>query len=115
MSVKTKSNNQVNVIYPKRNKYGVWSFDDDDLGIVAEPFVGDVNTVIDMFSNGKKSLEIYISKDIIPNFTLSLSRIKDSDVEGMYLLDGTDIEGWLCPCLLNYFPDYVDKIYAKIN
>lgn len=113
--VKTKKNNTVNVIYPYRSKEGIWAFDDEDINIFGEVFVGDINTMIDMFSEGKEKLTIFISSSPIPNFTLSLSRIKDSDVEGMYLLDGTDIEGWLCPCLLNYFPDYVDKIYAKIN
>jgi len=33
----------------------------------------------------------------------------------MYKLDGTDVEGWLCPCTLNYFKTYPEKIYALIK
>ena len=49
---KTKANNTVNLLNIYKTKSGVWCFDDDDLGIVAEPFVGDINRMIDMHVDG---------------------------------------------------------------
>lgn len=112
--LKTKANNTVNVIYPYRTPSGIWCFDDKDLDIVAEPFVGVINQMIDLYAKGKKNITAYISSKPIPNHTLSLTKREDAG-EGMYQLDGTEMVGWLCPCLLNYFPDYVDKIYVLIE
>jgi len=109
-----KTKNQVNVLFPTRNKYGVWSFDDADLGIVGEPFVGQINNMIDIMVPGKEACLIYCSKDPIPDYNISLTKREDVG-QGMYQMDGTDIVGWLCPCFLNYFPDYVEKVYAKIE
>jgi len=87
-------------------------FDDADLEIVAEPFVGSINSMIDMYANGRKNITAFISSQPIPNNTLCLIKVEG---EGMYQLEGTDIVGWLCPCLLNYFPSYVDRIYVLIQ
>lgn len=111
---KTKANNAVNMLDIYRTKNGVWCFNDEDLGIIAEPFVGEINTMIDMYARGKEELTVYISKEEIPNCTLSLTKL-ESEFKGMYTLNGTDIEGWLCPCLLNYFPEYVQNIYVRIK
>ena len=111
---KTKASNTVNVLHPYRTKGGIWCFDDDDLDIVGEPFVGEINTMLDMHTNGKEEATIFISSKPIHDQTLSLSK-KEELGQGIYQLDGTDITGWLCPCLLNYFPDYVDNIYVKIQ
>lgn len=109
-----KTKNQVNVLFPTRNKWGIWAFDDADLGIVGEPFVGHINLMIDMLADGKEQVLIYCSKDPIPNFNISLTKREDLG-RGMYQMDGTDVVGWLCPCLLRFLPTYTDKIYAKIE
>ena len=114
LTKKTKANNAVNILDIYRTKNGVWCFNDEDLDIIAEPFVGEINDMIDMYAKGKEELTIYISKEPILNGTLSLTRVED-EFEGMYRLDGTDIVGWLCPCLLRYFPNYINNIYVRIK
>ena len=109
-----KTKNTVNILYPYRTSCGVWCFDDKDLGIVAEPFVGAINTMIDMFTQGATQAVFYISHSPIHEHTLSLTQRPELGT-GMYQLDGTEIIGWLCPCTLNYFADYPEKIYAKIE
>lgn len=111
---KTKVGNTVNILHPYRTKGGIWCFDDDDLDIVAEPFIGKINEMIDMYADGKEGITVYISSSPIYEQTLSLSK-KEELGEGMYQLDGTEIVGWLCSCLLNYFPDYVSNIYVRIE
>ena len=111
---RTKSNNQVNLIKANRDKYGIWWFDDDDLEIFHEVFVGDINFMIDMLVPGESECLIYCSKDPIAGQNISLTRRNDLG-QGMYQMDGTDVVGWLCPCLLNYLPDYTEHIYARVE
>lgn len=111
--IKDKTKNQVNVIYPYRTKSGVWCFDDPEVELDAEPFVGAINTMIDMHADGKKQLTVYISKEHISGSTLSLDRVKKGG--GDYKLKGTDIVGWLCPATLKYFEKYPKEIHVKIE
>ncbi len=111
----TKANNVVNILYPYRSKQGIWAFDDEQLGIVGEPFIGEINIMIDMYAKGSKNLIIYISSNPLPGQSLSLTKYNDGGTEGLYQLDGTEIIGYLCPCTLNYFPGYPERIYARIE
>jgi hypothetical protein len=113
MNKPNKTKNQVNVLYPYRTKYGVWCFDDKELEIVAEPFVGSINTMIDHFAQGREEVITYISHSPIPEASGHL--IKTEEGNGWYELEGMNIKGWLCPCMLNYFEGYVDDIYFKIE
>jgi hypothetical protein len=67
-----KTQNQVNVIFPTRNEHGVWAFDDAEVGLRQEPFIGEINDMIDMFVNGATKCTIYISKDPIPDAQVHL-------------------------------------------
>lgn len=109
-----KTRNVVNFIKADRNKYGIWTFDDEDLGIVGEPFVGEINDMIDACLEGYQECTILCSQFPIPNYNISLTR-RDDLGQGMYQMDGTEVVGWLCPCFLSYFPHYVEKVYAKID
>lgn len=107
-----KTKNQVNVLYPYRSSFGVWAFDDAEVGLQGEPFVGAINTMIDMFTGGDTKAIFYISHSPIGEQTLSLTKEDDN---GHYSLDGTDIVGWLCPATFKYFEGYPEKIYARIE
>lgn len=118
IKLKDKTTNQVNVIYPYRSKEGTWAFDDEEVGLQGEPFVGIVNQMIDMYAKGKKKITAYISSEPIKDYTLVLDKLKRSlriSNEGDYVLRHTDMVGWLCPATLKYFKDYPDNIYVKIE
>jgi hypothetical protein len=111
-----KTGNQINVIFPYRDKHGIWKFDDPEVGLQAEPFVGNINLMLDTFANGKTECKVFISKDKIIDSDLSLTNIDDDkEFPGHYLLDGSSMVGWLCPATLKYFKEYPEKIYAKIE
>jgi len=127
VQLKDKTKNQINVLHPYRDQYGIWKFDDAEVELQAEPFVGDINRMIDMYANGKKQITVYISKDPMPQETLVLEKataatypdmdVTEADVlnEGWYKLKGTDIVGWLCPATLKYFEGYPDEIHVKFE
>ena len=112
--MKTKANNTVNILNIYKTKSGIWCFDDADLSIVAEPFVGEINLICDFLAKGKKELTVYISEKKIPDSDVILNQTEQKDWY-QTKVSGSNIEGWLCPCLLNYFKDYPKQIYVKIN
>lgn len=109
-----KTKNEVNILYPTRSRYGVWAFTDLSVGLYEEPFVGEINDMIDMFTDGRDQCIVYISHSPLPNANGHLLRLKEES-DGWYELEGKGISGWLCPAVLKYFQGYPDDIYFKIE
>ncbi len=117
-SLKDKSKNQVNVIFPYKGDYGIWAFDDPEVGLDGEVFVGNINTMLDILTENGDAATVYISKDPIASYNAQLIKVLDPahGIEpGWYKLQGTNMTGWLCPALLKYFEGYPDKIFARIE
>lgn len=115
-----KSNNQVNVIHPYRTQYGSWVYDDADLNVYSEAFVMGSSEVIDhLVGKDVNFFDAAISQHPLPNPTAVLTRMDDKNIEsgmnGWYHLEGTDMDHWLCGCVLDYFPGYPAKIYVAIS
>lgn len=111
-----KTRNSINILYPYRIAEDQWVYDDEDLGVYKEAFVMGssevINHLVGMKCNKFKAL---ISSSPIPEHTAKLNRIKKDGIEGWYQLEGTDMEHWLCGCVLDYFPKYPKEIYVKIE
>lgn len=110
-----KSKNIVNIIYPYRNSFRTWVFDDEDTGLVAEPFVLGSSEVIDLIVGEETNkFTLTFSKEILPGFDAKL--VKQEELgEGWYNLEDSELINWLCPATLFYFEDYPDNIYIKIS
>lgn len=103
-----------------------WRFDDPTCGLVAEPFVGSANRVIDAIieHNGAKldkehMISLFFSHVEFPGSTKLILVEEKETVPWVgtgvtYRLDGTDMEAWLCPAFYHYFDaDQVpQKLYA---
>jgi hypothetical protein len=122
LKVVDKTGNQINTIYPYKTKSG-WAFDDEEVGLKAEPFIAGIPQIINSLVGKKKSFTAHISHSKIPKATghlvkMSLDEVKFEEldeIDGWYKLEGTDMIGWLCPATLKYFKDYPDDIYFKIE
>lgn len=115
-----KSNNQVNVIHPYRTRYGSWVYDDPDLNVFMEAFVMGSSEVIDhLVGKDVNYFDATISQFPLPKPTAVLTRLDEKNSEqgmnGWYHLEGTDMDHWLCGCVLDYFPGYPEKIYVVIS
>lgn len=120
MRRKTKPNNTIMMIRPYKSG-NTWLFDDASLGINREAFVAGMSEIMDqvVLDAGLVGPEL--------GFTCFFSSIKFPTAQGMlvlckdqegatggsawYRLNGTKMQGWLCPCLLNYFPEPPEFIY----
>lgn len=112
---KIKSKNVINVLYPYRTENGTWVYDDSDIGVFKEAFVMGSSEVIDhLVGLDCNNFKLLISSNPIPNYTAKLNKL-DREYEGWYQLEGTNMEHWLCGCVLDYFENYPDNIYVKIE
>lgn len=108
--------NAINVIAPYK-LHGLWVFDDPRVGLVEEPFVAGADTMID-----RVVAEI---PDAVGGFTLIFSdtpfpghahRLVWKRAEGggdWYYSAQLEMEGWLCPALLRYFPEAPKELYVQ--
>lgn len=112
-----KTGNAVNVIYPYRTSHGTWVYDDEDLGVYSEAFVCGSSEVIDhLVGEETNTFTAAISAAPIPGYQAKLVRLDNKEgMTGWYRLDGTDMEHWLCSCVLDYFPDYPAEIYVLFS
>lgn len=105
--------NQVLVIFPYCNN-GVWRFDDETTGLKGEPFVGDVNRMIDEMvvgiPNAKAGVAIFFSGSPIPKPQKVLTHLRE-EYGGNTYTDGKR-EGWFCPALYKYFEVAPRVLYA---
>lgn len=111
-----KTKNSVFVITPFLDR-GMWVFDDSDRAIVHEPFVAGIPEMIDHFTKGIKGAEegftLLFSDSPIPGFQAHLTLKEAGDRNwSLYTLKGSKKEGWLCPVLLEYFPEPPQNIYC---
>ena len=107
-----------------------WAFDDDRVGLVAEPFVAGADRIISDAIEREHSLlvlkkakengiVITFSKNLLPYVEDEASLVLQEQFNklghGMYFDYFTGQSGWLCPATLHYFKDYPEYIYANIK
>jgi hypothetical protein len=110
--------NAINVIAPY--KYlGMWVFDDPRVGLVQEPFVSGVDTMIDRVVAGIPDADngfvLIFSSVAFPGHQLRLDWRRSDASGNWYHASDVDLEGWLCPALLRYFSEAPKMIYVQVK
>lgn len=94
-----------------------WIFDDPSVELVDEPFVKGFQTIIDQLvagiSNARDGFCLLFSDTPFPGFQRTLNLQKEENGGAWYGLDGSDLEGWLCPALFKYFSEAPAKLYMS--
>ena len=112
--------NAINVIYPYRYE-GMWVFDDDDVGLVKEPFVEGADTMIDHvlamkgLHNPEAGFRLIFSAGEFPRYDVRFDWVREGEGGNWYRSEEFDMEGWLCPALLKYFDEAPRQIYARFE
>ena len=110
--------NSIFVIKPYKWE-GLWVFDDANVGLVKEPFVGGADTMIDVatahISNADKGFLAVFSASYFPDAQIVLEWVREDGSGNVYRWKEKGMEGWLCPALLRYFAEPPAKLYILVK
>lgn len=112
-------NNSIFVIAPYFY-IGTWVFDDEQVGLVREPFVSGMPEMIDHLvrdiPNAQQGFRMTFSPQPFPDHTHSLKWLREDGGGNWYRLQGeTNLEGWLCPALFRYLETAPGFLYVKAD
>lgn len=110
--------NIINVIQPYWH-FDMWVFDDPQVGLSAEPFVGGTDTMIDRVTShipgAKQGFNMVFSGTPFPNHQFRLEWQREEGSGNVYRSEELDAEGWLCPALLRYFAEPPHDLYVQVK
>ena len=104
-------------LYVDRGASGVWYFDDVSRSIYSEPFVGDINKMIDSVVGGYQARIIFSKKNFI-GADIMLDKIRHEGKGTWYQVSRGSMSlgsGWLCGVLKRYFYFRPKRIYVQIQ
>ncbi|MFO0965134.1 MAG: DUF6717 family protein [Gemmataceae bacterium] len=106
-------------VEPYRTAEG-WAFDDPRVGLVAEPFVGEINVMLDRLVAGlpdaSNGVRLLFSAEPFSGQQATLTWLRADAVEGnWYRCEEMGIEGWLCPALFWYFATAPERIHVGVQ
>ena len=110
--------NAINIIKPYK-RFGMWVFDDPNVGLVQEPFVGGADTMIDRvvadIANAGAGFVMVFSAEPFPGHQFRLEWRRADGSGNRYHSEELGMEGWLCPALLRYFLAPSMQIFVQIR
>lgn len=110
--------NALRVIHPYRHE-GMWVFDDEDAGLVKEPFVSGADLVIDRMvadiPTAAQGFTLVFSDKPFPGYQGEFEWRREEYEGNWYYSPALDMEGWLCPALFKYFDVAPRRLYAQFK
>src|SRR5436190_19425019 len=108
----------LHVIFPYQDQ-GQWMFDDEATGLVREPFVFGIDTMLDLLTeqipNAADGVKVLFSHAPFPG-ALELIWVRpEMDGNWYRCPDLRDLEGWLCPAMYRYFEKAPPRLYFKVE
>jgi hypothetical protein len=98
---------------------GTWVFDDEQTGLHREPFVSGVpemiNEVVKDIPNARQGFRLTCSEHEFPGFQKKLIWVRAELGGNYYRLDGTGMQGWLCPAMFRYFSHAPGTLFVKVD
>lgn len=108
--------NSIMVIHPYRYDE-MWVFDDENVGLVCEPFVSGADTIIDRLvadiPNAENGFSLIFSAQPFPGSQAKFEWRREEFGGHWYYNEALDMEGWLCPAMFKYFETAPQEFYAQ--
>jgi hypothetical protein len=108
--------NSIGIISPYKYE-GMWVFDDAAVGLLREPFVSGIDTMIDRLvaaiPAADRGFRLLFSATPFPGYTVRLEWRREEFGGNWYFCPQLDLEGWLCPALFRYFDTAPAELYAR--
>ena len=97
----------------------MWVFDDDQTGLVKEPFVSGIDYMIDHFTkdiaDAESGFTLLFSATPFPKHQAELQRVREEFGGNWYHCKELGYEGWLCPALLLYYKQTPQHLYVQFR
>ncbi|QEH37774.1 hypothetical protein OJF2_63650 [Aquisphaera giovannonii] len=110
------SSNAIMVVAPYWYN-GTWVFDDPAVGLRREPFVAGVPEMIDVLvkdiPGAKDGFRLLFSANPFPGHQKTLTWLRGDSQGNFYRLEGTSMEGWICPAMFRYYRRPPASLYVK--
>jgi hypothetical protein len=110
--------NAIRILMPYRYG-GQWVFDDEAVGLVREPFVAGIDTMIDEMvkdiPNADTGFRLLFSPTPFPGYTIKLEWARAEYGGNWYMAPQLGMEGWLCPALFRYFKHAPKELYGRVE
>src|SRR5436305_4573679 len=110
--------NALIVIAPYKYE-GLWVFDDPAAGLLKEPFIAGIDTLIDKATanipDAQHGFRATFSAAPFPGATFKLQWRRAESGGNWYYSPEFNQEGWLCPALFKYFKNAPREIYVKVE
>lgn len=98
---------------------GTWVFDDDEKGLIKEPFVSGVpemiDTLVEEIPAAHDGFRMTFSAQPFPGYQRELLWVRADFNGNWYRSDDPPMEGWLCPALLKYFEEPPERLYVRAD
>lgn len=108
--------NSIGLIVPYKHA-GIWVFDDPAVGLVREPFIAGIDTMIDRLvasiPDAAAGFRLFFSAVPFPGYTVELEWRRAEAGGNWYYCAQFEMEGWLCPALFKYFTEAPPKLYVR--
>jgi len=112
------SRNTISVVVPYKWE-GLWVFDDPAVGLIREPFIAGIDTMIDRLvasiPGANQGFRLLFSCSPFPSHTVKLEWRREESGGNWYFCPQLEMEGWLCPALLKYFEQAPPDIYIRVE
>ena len=109
--------NSIQVIFPYCIN-GVWCFDDQTTELVREPFVDNINNMLNTLTadlpDARKGFQLTFSAEKFPGYAMNLAR-SHSEYGGTWYTQEQHGVGWLCSALFLYFDEAPEVLYIKAD
>jgi hypothetical protein len=112
--------NAIHLITPRKES-GMWVFDDEQRGLLREPFVAGADDVIELASqsipNAEQGFNLLFSASPFPTAQIRLDiKERGTNTSGnTYYCPELKLDAWLCPALYKYFDVAPDQIFAEFR
>jgi len=116
---KTNTNsNSIMTLSPYLHQ-GEWVFDDEATGLVKEPFVVGIDTMIDVLTaeipNAKDGFILRFSETNFPTAQIELKWLRPEHGGNWYNCNELKIEGWLCPALYKFYDIAPKNLFIEVK
>lgn len=108
--------NAILVIFPYHNQRN-WVFDDEQAGLIREPFVQGIPEMIKILVRDilhpETGFQLLFSAYPFPQYQAEITWLRAEYPGHWYAWKAEGLEGWLYPALFKYFDQPPQKIYGK--